>query len=207
VPLETTDREDPNRFTHVYDAVFRVAARRQPRRRTHMTTSPRNHRRTVVRTSLFAGTSLALLFTGDGIARADSPDMEPQNAAAPTSAASLQSDPSIHCTTSVNKRDITWAMDKWSVNLHCTGNSSNKDAYVRGVLDVAGALDVHTKWIELPATSWRPTAKAITSFEANSPWGDATSRIEKFQCPPVVIGKCAPENKYGDAIISLGDLL
>ena len=68
------------------------------------------------------------------------------------------------------KHEYSWALDQWSVGMECSGNTSDKTVYVRGVLDVPLAPDTHTTWVEIPAhTNLIYPPKQVKSGEANSP--------------------------------------
>jgi hypothetical protein len=114
---------------------------------------------------------------------------------------------SVECRTEAIKRNVTLGMDKNKVRMWCYANTTDKTQWIRGVLDIPGLPDVHTQWVEIPANTWRPTPGYVESHEANSPFGDATLKTELYQCPPVVIGQCSPDNPYGKAIIAFADLI
>ena len=71
------------------------------------------------------------------------------------------------------------------LGMECSGNRLIKRCTSGGVLDVPGAVDTHTAWVKIPAhTNIIYPPEHLESYEANSPWGTPSSRVEEYKCPP-----------------------
>ena len=131
----------------------------------------------------------------------------PATSAAAASSPSAAAD-GAQCSTRRLKENVDWGLDNWGVGLECWGNESDKTVYVRGVLDVPGAIDTHTAWVKiLPHTNLIYPPKQLKSGWAKSPYAEPTTRVEDYKCPPIVIGECSPHNDTGNAILAFASLL
>jgi hypothetical protein len=131
----------------------------------------------------------------------------PQTASAP-GPDRLAPDNGPGCSTTMLKNNRPWQLDTYQVGLSCWSNTSDKTVYIRGVLDVPGALDGHTPWVEIrPNTQLTIPAKQVVSYDTTSPLGTPSTRLEEYQCPPVVIGKCSPFNDNNSVVLAFADLL
>lgn len=83
------------------------------------------------------------------------------------------------------RHEYFWSLDKWSVGDGMFREPTDKTVYVRGVLDVPGAVDTHSAWVKILAhTNIIYPPEHLESYEANSPWGTPSSRVEEYKCPP-----------------------
>ena len=129
------------------------------------------------------------------------------DAAGPSAAAS-PGNSGAHCTTKVIHTNRKWEADDWEVGMSCTGNTGDRVVFVRGTLDVPGAFDRHTSWVEILAhTPVIHPPRQVLSVPATSPWGNPTARVDYFKCPPVSIGECRPDNVYNQLILAFASLL
>ena len=91
------------------------------------------------------------------------------------------------CTTQVLHTNHSAWPDEWEVGMSCYGNSSDKVVYIRGVLDVPGALDAHTAWVSIgPHSNLITPPRQTTSRPVASPWerprpGSNTTNVHQYQ--------------------------
>ena len=94
-------------------------------------------------------TTLVAILTPASVSGSVSPSRASGSTSSSSSQATAAGGPS--CSTKVLKHEYSWSLDKWSVGMECSGNPTDKTVYVRGVLDVPGAVDTHTAWVKTRA--------------------------------------------------------
>lgn len=137
-------------------------------------------------------TTLVAILTPASVSGSVSPPQASGSTSSSSSQATAADGPS--CSTKVLKHEYSWSLDKWSVGMECSGNPTDKTVYVRGVLDVPGAVDTHTAWVKTPGPH-QP------HLPAQAAPGLKSTNV------PVVIGERNPSKDNSHAILAFASLL